>query len=122
MNFEVLYESSKEDIINYCRSIDDCNTSLSVICDKQQKMIRNLSKVARGFSDIINAEHEFDMAVRRKQRIEDLLLEKATHEDQDDITFRKVNNPPQEPQLDADTPTVSEALRSLGNAVEGCFG
>jgi hypothetical protein len=47
---------------------------------------------------------------------------KATSDNQDTIPFKKVNDPPQEPKLDADTPTVSEVLRSLGNAVEGCFG
>ena len=119
MNYEVLYESSKEDVINYCRSIDDCNASLSVICDEQQKMIRNLSKVTRGFNNIIKAEHEFDMAVRRKQRIEDLMLEKATHEDQDDITFRKVNDPPQGQKMEEETPSLSGIAAS---AVEGCFG
>lgn len=149
MNDEVLYDSSKEDIIEYCRSLDNCNASLSAICDTQQKMIKDLSKVVRGFNDIIKAEHEFDTAVRRLQRIENKMLDaygdcapkpfpeykfdkdsidivedipNAVSDNQDTIPFKKVNDPPQGPKLDADTPTVSEALRSLGSAVEGCFG
>lgn len=122
MNYDFLYASSKEEVIDYCRSVDDCNASLSVICDKQQKMIKHLSKVARDFSDLFTAEHEFDLAVRRKQYIEDQLLEKATHEDQDDITFRKVNDPPQGRKLDEDTPSLPDALEKMASAVEGCFG
>lgn len=129
MNYNVLYDSSKEDIIEYCRSLDDCNTSLSAICDTQQKMIKDLSKVVRGFNNIIKAENEFDMAVRRLHRIENKMLDvygdcvpNTTSDNQDTIPFNKVNDQPQGQKLDEDTPTVSEALRSLGNAVEGCFG
>ena len=75
MNYNVLYDSSKEDVIEYCRSLDSCNASLSDICDAQQKMIKDLSKVVRGFNDIIKAEHEFDMSVRRLQRIENKMLD-----------------------------------------------
>ena len=129
MNDEVLYASSKEDVIEYCRSLDNCKTALSFVCDEQQGVIRDLANAVRGFSSVVRAEHDFEMAIRRNLWIEDKMFDaydnrasKATSDNQDAITFKKVNDPPQGRKLEEETPSVSEALRSLGNAVEGCFG
>ena len=127
MNDDVLYASSKEDIIEYCRSLDNCKTDLSVICEEQQCVIRDLSNAVRGFSNIIRAEHEFEMAIRRNLWIENKMFDaydnscepKATHEDQDDITFRKGNDPPQGRKMEKENQSLSGIAAS---AVEGCFG
>lgn len=75
MDDDVLYSSSKEDIIEYCRSLDNCKTDLSVICEEQQGVIRDLSNAVRGFSNIIRAEHEFEMAIRRNIWLENKMFD-----------------------------------------------
>ena len=75
MNDEVLYASSKEDVIEYCRSLDNCKTALSFVCDEQQRIIRDLANAVRGFSSVVRAEHEFEMAIRRNLWIENKMFD-----------------------------------------------
>ena len=127
MNYEVLHSMTKGELLDYCTAIDSSRTALADVCTAQSNVIKDLANASKDFNILMRAHYDFTIMSKSALRLEEEMFNKYYYnqkESSDDMEslFTKPEDVPQEPKLDADTPTVSEALKSLGNAVEGCFG